>query len=516
MSLAYQRAATPASGWDAWGTLVYGTTRIALRQLMVVGGIALLLAVLLLRIGGEGLVALWTNALFLGPLVLLGSLTRTVSLRLILRMFFIGSALMGVMYLLSLLLGPLLADAELRGLLVPLVEESLKIAPVVVLLVLWRRRRAWSLGATDILLLAAAAGVGFGVVEDAYIRAESGWPDQIAWLPVTELIGGRLIVGHGIWTALAGATIGLGLLLRQRGPIWLAVAASGFAVSVLDHAANNYGNVASGALAETLNAISFSGWLPLVAFLALGAACIGADIYVLRKLEPAPHRTPPARAPGLAGLRLAWEFLTVRRGLAIADFHRRRLPEVTRQAAGQQADFLDQSLAAFHPPARADSAPTGTGPPPGPTPPTDPGGVGGGMLLVLSLLGVAVTAFVGLVAPAAALGPAAVILAALDVGANCDIWCVFSGGGGLGGSGDPGDPGEHSGGGIVCLNADAEILDRPSPDGNVVGVPPVNPCLPYSDVWIGPDGQTWYKVHPPGGTPGWVPDSGVSHSPPAP
>ena len=451
MTLAYRRAATTASGWDAWGTLAFGTTRIALRRVVVFGGMALVLAVLLLRTGGEGVVALWTNALFLGPLVLIGSLTRTVGLRLIVRFFFIGSALMGAMYLLSLLLGPVLfEDAGLRGVLVPVLEESLKIAPVVVLLILWRRGRAWSLGATDVLLLAAAAGVGFAVVEDAYIRAESGWPDQIAWLPVTELIGGRLIVGHGIWTALAGATLGLGLLLRHRGRIWLIVAAVGFAISVLDHVANNYGNAASGFLADMLAAITVSGWLPLVAFLVLAGGCIGVDLYLLRTSGPGLHRTPPARAPGLAGLRDTWTLASQRRRLAFADFYRRQAPEAATHPAALEADRLEQQLAASRP---AGSTRPGASQPPdseagGSTPGAagstgSGGGGGGGMLLLLGLVGVGLMGTAAAMAYAGALLPTALILAALDVGSNCDPWCLGSGAGGLGGSADPSDEEEE-------------------------------------------------------------------------
>lgn len=109
----------------------------------------------------------------------------------------------------------------------------------------------------------------------------------------------------------------------------------------LDHAANNNTNWGD-ELSGLFNAITLSGWLAVVAFFALVATCIGADLAVQRRLEPLAHRIMPPRAPGLAGLRDAWEFLKLRRGLAIADFHW-RLAEPVYEMAGQEANFLDEA-----------------------------------------------------------------------------------------------------------------------------------------------------------------------------
>jgi hypothetical protein len=176
-----------------------------------------------------------------------------------------------------------------------------------------------------------------------------------------------------------------------------------------------------------LNLITLNGWLAVVAFLALAAACIGADLAVQRRLEPLPHRAVPPRGAGLAGVLATWESLSLRRRLAIADFHRRRLPETARQAAEREAHSLDEHLAGR---ARRESTAGGAGPT------GFAGGSGGGILLALGLVAVGLTGIAGLLV-AGALVPAAVILAVLDVGANCDPWCLASGAGGLGGSADP-------------------------------------------------------------------------------
>jgi RsiW-degrading membrane proteinase PrsW (M82 family) len=65
-------------------------------------------------------------------------------------------------------------------------------------------------------LLAVACGAGFGLVEDAYIRHAAAWGQTIAVLPLTEVNGDRLVVGHAIWTAAAGGTLGIALLLLGR------------------------------------------------------------------------------------------------------------------------------------------------------------------------------------------------------------------------------------------------------------------------------------------------------------
>ena len=153
-------------------------------------------------------------------------------------MFMLGGFAMSLAYVHR----PLGAAYSARAFVVPPIEELLKIAPV--LFVLWRGRKSLTrtFGVTDVMLLAAASGAGFGMVEDAYIRHNSGWPAQLDWLPLTEITGGRVIAGHAIWTTLAGVTLGFALLLKNRSKLAaVGLGASGLVWSVFDHIANNFG-----------------------------------------------------------------------------------------------------------------------------------------------------------------------------------------------------------------------------------------------------------------------------------
>lgn len=387
MSVGYDRPAERGSGWGGWGTVVFGTTRIPVRLLVLVGGTLVWVVAMFLVGGGEALSAVWTNALFLVPLVLVGSLVRTVTLRSIVLMVFAGGALMGVMYLLAQLIGPLLGSQGMRDFLIPFLEELLKVLPVLGFVWVGRRTHTWAIGATDLLLLAAASGAGFSVVEDASLRANSGWPDQIDWLPVTSLFGGHLIVGHAIWTALAGATIGLALLLRARQSAFVIVlvGASGFAVAVLDHIANNYGVGSSDGLAGVLNFVTANGWIALMLFFAAAIGCVAVDAWIVYRRLPDERRYPvPPHAAGARGLGDTWAFVLDRRRLAFARYRWKRAPKRLVDEVGPIAIRLDWSLFMRQPEASraafgaavAESAPNSPNQPPageqgtvdGPTP----------------------------------------------------------------------------------------------------------------------------------------------------
>lgn len=130
----------------------------------------------------------------------------------------------------------------------PFVEEVAKVLPLLVLA--WSARARLQRGLTDHLLLGAATGAGFGLLE-ALMRFGSragtavgmpgGWvlpislsppmvpsPDSTmtSWLPAPAGGDGLLAFGAGTgtnlhlaWSALAG--LGVGLLVRGRGPVRL-------------------------------------------------------------------------------------------------------------------------------------------------------------------------------------------------------------------------------------------------------------------------------------------------------
>lgn len=338
--VAYERPAGGLSLGGDWGSIAAGGVRVSARAVVVVVAIVWWLAFLLFATGEGGVGQIWASAVFLVPLIALGSLTRTVSLRLVGVMLLVGGALMGAMYLLSLvLIEPLLGDVSRpRDFVVPLLEQVLVVLPVALLVWRWRRSRSWSLGATDLLLLGSAVGVGFGLMEHAYIREDR--PDEwMPWLPIVAEQA-RLIPGHAIWAGIAGATIGLGLLMRHRGRIWLAVAASGSVVGGFDHIALNNYNWDDG-VSRLLNAMAIDGWLVVLLFLAAAVACIGADLYVQQRLPAERRHRSAATLPAIS----RWGFLLRRRALGHAWYQAERTASADDQFdAGLQAAGVEWSL----------------------------------------------------------------------------------------------------------------------------------------------------------------------------
>ena len=197
----------------------------------------------------------------------------------------------------------------------PLIEEVVKIIPLVAIVVVARRfRRQW--GMTDYLLVGASIGAGFALVE-ALVRftsaARRAMPDgdggflilmslsppQVRgivanlglWLPppvATLDIFGAGSTGlnyHLVWTALAG--FGLGLVVRLRGPRrWLGLLPLAYAS--LDHAANNYAIARPGL--GGIRGLSLDGLeglrtaLPVLVFLALVLASV-LDVQTLRRVR---------------------------------------------------------------------------------------------------------------------------------------------------------------------------------------------------------------------------------------
>lgn len=199
----------------------------------------------------------------------------------------------------------------------PLIEEVVKIIPLVVIVVIGRRfRRQW--GLTDYLLVGASIGAGFALVE-ALIRftsaarraipdGDGGFlilmslsPPQVRgivanlglWLPppVATLdifgAGGTGLNYHLVWTAVAG--LGLGLVVRLRGPRrWLGLLPLAYAS--LDHAANNYAIEhpdLGGFRGLSLDAMEgLRQALPVLVFLALVLAGV-LDVLALRRVRVA-------------------------------------------------------------------------------------------------------------------------------------------------------------------------------------------------------------------------------------
>lgn len=319
-----------------WGQVRIGNNDYSVRLLVTIAGAALWLGTMLVETGTGAIVAIWTNLLFLVPLVAIGSLSRTVTLRQLVLLVFIGGFMMGVALL---VIDTVMPTTSVRAFLVPPLEESCKIAPVLFLLWRWRKSRLWTLAATDVLLMAACSGTGFGLVEDAYIRYRFGWPAQLDWLPVTEITGGRIIAGHAIWTALAGVTIGLAVLLRSRRRLAWPVGVSGFALSIFDHISNNFGIGNRDLLARFMNGVSADGYLVLYLFFIGVLVVLAADLYIVHVALPG---LPEFKAPGrLRDFRARWAFSVQKRALAHAVFNYRHSSGLERAEAITIATRLD-------------------------------------------------------------------------------------------------------------------------------------------------------------------------------
>lgn len=223
---------------DWGGSLKIGSKAFSIRHTVGIGGVLLWLSILLVRTGGAGLQSMATTAQFLATILLLSAGTLSIGWRQLLSMFLAGGFMMGVLAIVGRVLGFANGGASVN-LMVALIEEFAFLLPPFLLLWSWRKWRIWSLGATDIFLLFAACGAGFGMVETAYILSTRGL-DQFSWLPVVAMDGDRIrgyhiFNGHEIWASVAGQAIGLAWLLRSKGPLAWLVAAGGIAFGIADH-----------------------------------------------------------------------------------------------------------------------------------------------------------------------------------------------------------------------------------------------------------------------------------------
>jgi RsiW-degrading membrane proteinase PrsW (M82 family) len=300
------------------------------RTIIAIVSVAFWMVATLVQTGSGGVIAIWTDALFMLELIVLSSATRTISIGAMATIFCAGGLMFGLAVLggnALLLLDPD-RGAVLRKLTVPILEESLKLLPV--LYYLWRGRKSdtWAMGMTDVILLATACGAGFSLLEDAHILAH-GDVHRLAWLPTTNILGAHMIASHAIWTGLAGATIGLALLLRSRGIIALPIAASGYCWAILDHAQNNYRINIHNFIGTALGGVTADGWMSVYLFVIAGVVAIAFDLYIIHgTLGKLPLKL--SLTGGLDGLWSAWRFINNKRALTFLAYQDRRSSDSTR------------------------------------------------------------------------------------------------------------------------------------------------------------------------------------------
>lgn len=232
----------------------------------------------------------------------------------------------------------------------PWVEELVKAAPLVLAGLYVKVRRQW--GLTDFVVLGAALGAGFGLLESllrysldadrALARPDGGWiiPDSLsppyipgpaqvltAWLPAPS---GSLGLGHTgptatgtfshlVWTALAG--LGVGLLWRLP-RWWKPVALIPVAVAVAHHTLNNHVavNGRRGPQREWLESFDSRMWMISLAVLAVAMTVDLRHVYRGKRSMPEVLLTSERLdGDGIAALtryaawRLPWSLLVATR-----------------------------------------------------------------------------------------------------------------------------------------------------------------------------------------------------------
>ncbi|HSP03218.1 MAG TPA: PrsW family glutamic-type intramembrane protease [Acidimicrobiales bacterium] len=182
---------------------------------------------------------IWHQVLGIGLLLLATALTRAVALRRVVSFWLFGYFLAGPAVD---RIGPLLderVEAELfQAGVVPVLEEGIKLVPVLVFAVV-RSRRGWTPAATDLMVLGAAVGGGFALYEDLlWDRVASSGLGGLGTLLPTMLRDPFLASGHVVWTACGALGIGVMVLHGRR--VWPFVLGPVLVVlPTLDHAVIN-------------------------------------------------------------------------------------------------------------------------------------------------------------------------------------------------------------------------------------------------------------------------------------
>lgn len=279
----------------------------------------------LLIFGRTTLPALLFPVYFIALLLVLTTFNRTVPLRWVLCCFVFGATIVPLLTLLISKPVANLLDADstaFYAVMVPLLEETIKVLPLLVLLLLPRWRYRWTAGATDLLVLGAALGAGFTFYEDTLhilagnfsldqiISMHSGTPHlgPIYFFPNMDVkvfsgVGWRrdasgavaAFIGHGGATAFIGLAIGLVRLLGAR--IKKALGSLGIILwviplvvwfwMVLDHGMFNYADDIGGlpTLLRILYLLDGYGRLSTFVLYLLILVTIGLERWVLWRVR---------------------------------------------------------------------------------------------------------------------------------------------------------------------------------------------------------------------------------------
>lgn len=175
---------------------------------------------------------------FLGLLLIATATTRSVPMRWVAGLALLGATTVPILIVLCSLPASRWLGTENRVFrwgVVPLLEDSLRILPLLILLVSRRWRYRATAGASDLLLLGAAVGAGLAFYQDALLGWVPGFSaDTILEahrasphrgllylfpamaVHASENLGSASFIGHSGASALVGLSLGLARLLRGR------------------------------------------------------------------------------------------------------------------------------------------------------------------------------------------------------------------------------------------------------------------------------------------------------------
>jgi len=307
---------------------------------------------MVLRTGSASIGALWASLFFLAEIIVITGATRTISLGEVARFYCLGGAMMSVMFVIASVFTSFVPDPDAvsRQFLMPLCDESLKFAPVVFLLWRYRDSRLRTMGASDVLLMAAASGAGYGLVEEAYIRNHPVVHNFLDWLPIARVNGIIVTIGHGGLTSVSGAALGLALLWRPRRPFFQLLAAAGFLCAWFDHSQYNYAVDRSGFSVDLFNFIAGHGWNTLYLLVISVIAVVASDFYAVRRMLSSHPQLklqggkPPESSGRGVGFKVLWAYLVERRALAYALFRCGRSSGTTQQKFARLASGLERRM----------------------------------------------------------------------------------------------------------------------------------------------------------------------------
>lgn len=327
----------------------------SLRLLFIYLGVGFFVFMAWSQVGPSILSAIAFNLAVLAVLAILGTFTRTLVMRRMLSLYMWGALMTGVAVLASRLIGKGFAFAGPGGIeiVMALLEEVIKLLPLIVLLLAGRKFSTFTMGMTDFLIAGAALGAGFSCLEYAAAHQHSAAYGQLAWLPTAEIYNGRMISGHLIWSSLAAAGIGFGFFFKTNLKVAFVGAIIGLSVSMLDHAAYNYSTVSQDWLSSILNFAALNGYLAFGLWIASLLIALVVDLRILIKAVPQfSEFKVPKGLEGLDGLMAMWDFIIDRRRLAYSLHHYANAPETLKKDAAVTSSLLAQTLINFHIPER--------------------------------------------------------------------------------------------------------------------------------------------------------------------